>query len=208
MITILILSVVFGMIQLFLGMGLSVHLSLKNKDKYGAVSDGMGWIGIFVGFIILILGQLVLDSELLTKTGAIISVLSAVAIIIATTLATENKALGAGLGIYNLYGITSYVGDLVSYTRLMALGVSGGSIAVAFNMIVGFIPPVGRYTIGILLIIALHLVNIGLTFLGSYVHGARLIFVEFFGKFYEGGGKALKPLKASEKYIQLKNQNE
>lgn len=207
-ITILILSVVFGMIQLFLGMGLSVHLSLKNKDKYGAVSDGMGWIGIFVGFIILILGQLVLDSELLTKTGAIISVLSAVAIIIATTLATENKALGAGLGIYNLYGITSYVGDLVSYTRLMALGVSGGSIAVAFNMIVGFIPPVGRYTIGILLIIALHLVNIGLTFLGSYVHGARLIFVEFFGKFYEGGGKALKPLKASEKYIQLKNQNE
>lgn len=207
-ITILILSVIFGVIQIFLGLGMNAHLKLKNNDKYGSVSDGFGWIGIFIGLIVLLLGNMIFESDILTQVGIIIAISGALAIILTTMLASENKGLGVGLGLYNLYNITGYVGDIVSYTRLMAIGVSGGSIALAFNMIIGFIPPVGRFTIGILLFVALHAVNIGLTMLSAYVHGARLIFVEFFGKFYEGGGKALKPLKASEKYIQLKNQNE
>jgi V/A-type H+/Na+-transporting ATPase subunit I len=72
-------------------------------------------------------------------------------------------------------------------------------------MIIEFLPPAAKFTVGILLFIVLHLVNIGLSALSAYVHGARLIFVEFFGKFYEGGGKALKPLKTSEEHIDLKN---
>ncbi|WP_440895557.1 V-type ATP synthase subunit I [Amphibacillus sp. Q70] len=207
-ITILILSVIFGVVQIFLGLGIKSHLMLKYNDKYGSVSDGFGWIAIFTGLIVLLLGNMIFESDILTQAGIIIAVSGALAIILASVLASENKGLGVGLGLYNLYNITGYIGDIVSYTRLMAIGVSGGSIALAFNMIIGFIPPVGRFTIGILLFVALHAVNIGLTMLSAYVHGARLIFVEFFGKFYEGGGKALKPLKASEKYIQLKNQNE
>ncbi|WP_245719387.1 V-type ATP synthase subunit I [Pelagirhabdus alkalitolerans] len=204
-ITILILSVVFGIVQIFFGLGLKAHLQLKYQNKAGAVSDGFGWIGIFTGLVILLLGNLILDSELMANIGAIIAVSSAVIIIIASTMGADNKALGFGLGFYNLYNITGYIGDIVSYTRLMALGVSSASIALAFNMIIGFIPTWGRFTVGILLFIALHAINIGLTMLSAYVHGARLIFVEFFGKFYEGGGKALAPLKASEKHIQLKN---
>ncbi|WP_062322517.1 V-type ATP synthase subunit I [Halolactibacillus sp. JCM 19043] len=189
-ITILIISVIFGLTQIFFGLGINTYLKLRNKDKFGAFSDGIGWIGIFAGIIILLLGNMVLDSEILGTIGAVVAVASALGIILATTLGSENKALGVGLGVYNLYGITGYIGDIVSYTRLMALGVSSGSIALAFNMIIGFIPGVGRFTIGAVLFIVLHAVNLGLTFLSSYVHGARLIFVEFFGKFYEGGGKA------------------
>src|SRR5699024_12469190 len=130
------------------------------------------------------------ERDILSQIGAIIAITAALSIIIASVFASENKGLGVGLGLYNLSNITSYVGDMVSYTRLMAIGVSGGSIALAFNMIICFIPPIGRFTLGILLFIALHAVNIGLTMLSAYVHGARLIFVEFFGKFYEEIGRS------------------
>ena len=86
----------------------------------------------------------------------------------------------------------------------MALGVSGGSIAVAFNMIVQYLPTAARFSVGIILIIALHALNIFLTYLSAYVHTARLQYVEFFGKFYEGGGRPLSPLKTLEKHIYLK----
>ncbi|PXW91831.1 V/A-type H+-transporting ATPase subunit I [Streptohalobacillus salinus] len=207
-ISILVISVIFGITQIFFGLGINTYLKLKHNDKYGAFADGIGWIGIFVGLILLLAGNMLLENELLGTIGGIIAIVSALGIILASTLGSDNKGLGVGLGVYNLYGITGYVGDIVSYTRLMALGVSSGSIALAFNMIIGFIPGAGRFTIGIVLFIVLHSVNLGLTMLSAYVHGARLIFVEFFGKFYEGGGKALNPLKVTEKYIQLKNQKE
>lgn len=206
-ITILIISVILGVVQILFGLGLNTYLRWKENEKFMAFSDGIGWIGVFVGLGLLLLGMIT-PGEALTTAGAIVAISSAVAIILATMLGNENKGLGVALGAYNLYGVTGYVGDIVSYTRLMALGVSSGSIALAFNMIIGFLPGWGQFTVGVVLFIVLHSVNIGLTMLSAYVHGARLIFVEFFGKFYKGGGKSLNPLKVSEKYIQLKDQKE
>ncbi|GAA4069819.1 V-type ATP synthase subunit I [Amphibacillus indicireducens] len=207
-ITILVISVVFGLIHIFVALGLNTYLKLRDGDKYGSVADGFGWIMILLGLIILLVGSMLINNQLLSQIGGGLAILGVLSILGATMLASKNKALGLGLGVYNLYGVTGYIGDIVSYSRLMALGVSGASIALAFNMIIGFIPPIGRFTIGIVLFVALHALNLGLTMLSAYVHGARLILVEFFGKFYEGGGKAFKPLKASEKYIQLKSKNE
>ena len=99
--------------------------------------------------------------------------------------------------------LTNYMSDLVSYTRLMALGVAGGSIAAAFNLIISFLPPVARFTIGIVLFILLHAINIFLSYLSAYVHGIRLQYLEFFGKFFTAGGRAFTPLKASEKYVTI-----
>ena len=203
--TILVMSVIFGVIQMLVGLGIKTYLNLRVKDFYAAISDGIGWIAIFIGIILLLLGNMIIPSPVLVTTGAVVAIGGALAIIVASSLGSDNKALGAGAGLYNLYGITGYIGDVVSYTRLMALGVSGGSIALAFNMIIGFLPTGARFTIGILLFMVLHAVNFGLSALSAYVHGARLIFVEFFGKFYEGGGKALNPLRTSEEYIALKN---
>ena len=110
-----------------------------------------------------------------------------------------------GQGLYELYGITSYVGDLVSYTRLMAIGLSGGSIAGAVNLIMGMIPgPLGVFVFGPLIFIIFQTVNLGLSLLSGYVHTLRLTYVEYFGKFYDGGGKAFKPFESKNEYINLR----
>ncbi len=202
-ITILILSIVFGVIQIFVGLGLAASENIKAKDYLSAVSDGFAWQGIFVGIILAAGGQMLLNNQGLMIAGVAIAVLSALAIVFIPMLQSASKVKGLARGAYNLYGITGYIGDLVSYTRLMALGISGGSIAAAFNMLVGFMPPIARFSVGILLMLALHGLNIFLSLLSAYVHGARLQYVEFFGKFYQGGGRPFAPLKTEEKYVNI-----
>src|SRR5699024_9406161 len=93
-------------------------------------------------------------------------------------------------GFYELYQITGYIGDFVSYSRLMALGLSGGFIAVAINLIVEMVSGAGivGLVVGIVIFIGGQAFNIFLSGLSAYVHTMRLTYVEFFGKFYEGGG--------------------
>ena len=139
----------------------------------------------------------------LRTIGAVLAIANAVGIV-AVSIFQAKSLVGLGTGLYNLYNISGYVGDLVSFTRLMALGLSGASIGSAFNLIVNIFPPVARFSIGIVIFILLHAINIFLSLLSGYVHGARLMFVEFFGKFYEGGGKAFQPLKSAEKYVKIR----
>lgn len=202
-ISILILSVVFGLVQLIFGLAVNTHLQIKDKNYPSALSDGLGWIGLLVGVILLAL-QNVLGMAVLGQIAKWLIIINVIMIVLGTAAGSKNKLLGLGSGLYKLYGATAYIGDIASYTRLMALSVSGASIAASFNMVVGLLPPVARFTAGIPLILALQLLNFGMSLLGAYVHAIRLQFVEFFGKFYEGGGHAFKPLKTYEKYTDLK----
>lgn len=206
LITIMILSIIFGVIQIMVGLSLGAYSNLKKKAYVDAYTSHLGWLAIITGSILYVLGSMVLNISWIATIGSSIAIIAAVAIVVVTVLSSENKWGGLASGLYNLYGISGYVADVVSYTRLMALAVSGGSIASAFNMLVGFLPPVARFTAGIFLIVALQGLNIFLSFLGAYVHGLRLQFVEFFGKFYDGGGRALKPFKTYEKYVDIKQQ--
>lgn len=206
LITIMILSIIFGVIQIMVGLSLGAYSNLKKKAYVDAYTSHLGWLAIITGIILYVLGSMVLNISWIATIGSSIAIIAAVAILVVTVLSSENKWGGLASGLYNLYGISGYVADVVSYTRLMALAVSGGSIASAFNMLVGFLPPIARFTAGIFLIVALQGLNIFLSFLGAYVHGLRLQFVEFFGKFYDGGGHALKPFKTYEKYVDIKQQ--
>ena len=206
LITIMILSIIFGVLQIMVGLSLGAYSNLKKKAYTDAYTSHLGWLAIITGIILYVLGGMVLNISWIATIGSSIAIIAAVAIVVVTVLTSENKWGGLASGLYNLYGISGYVADVVSYTRLMALAVSGGSIASAFNMLVGFLPPVARFTAGIFLIVALQGLNIFLSFLGAYVHGLRLQFVEFFGKFYDGGGHALKPFKTYEKYVDIKQQ--
>ncbi|MGG5359029.1 MULTISPECIES: V-type ATP synthase subunit I [unclassified Enterococcus] len=201
--TILILSVVFGLIQIFVGLFVAGKEHIKRKEYLSAVSEGFAWQGILGGIGIAAAGALLLHNSLVTYGGAALAILSALCILAVPIIQSSSKVKGAAKGAYNLYGITGYIGDLVSYTRLMALGISGGSIAAAFNMLVAFMPPAARFSVGILLIIALHALNMFLSLLGAYVHGARLQYVEFFGKFYTGGGRAFDPFRTAEKHVNI-----
>lgn len=202
-IEVLALSIGFGFIQIINGLALNTYIQWKT-NKLAAIKDGLAWIIILFGFLLAVIGPLLFDIQILTTIGLGMAGFGALLVLGIAIISQDNKFAGLAVGLYDLYGVTSYLGDLVSYSRLMALGIAGGSIALAFNILIQFLPPVARFTVGILLFVFLHLFNIGLSLLSAYVHGARLIFVEFFGKFYEGGGKAFAPLKMLEKHIRIK----
>ena len=201
--TILILSVVFGFVTVLVGLFLGGMKNVRLKDYTEAYNAGFAWVLILLGLMLLAVGNILPGMSVLVPIGKWLAILNAIGILI-VSIVSAKKLSGLASGLFNLYNVSGYVGDLVSFTRLMALGLSGASIGSAFNLIVNLFPPLGRFTVGLLLFIVLHAINMFLSFLSGYVHGARLIFVEFFGKFYEGGGKPFRPLKPSERYIKTK----
>ena len=202
--TILVLSVAFGFVTVVVGLFLGGLQKFKMKEYANAYNSGFAWCLILFGLLLLALGIMLPGFSVLSTIGACLAIVNALAIVV-VSIAQAKGISGLGSGLFNLYNISSYVGDLVSFTRLMALGLSGASIGSAFNLIVGLFPTPAKFTIGILIFVLLHGINIFLSLLSGYVHGARLMFVEFFGKFYEGGGKAFRPLKSSGKYVKIIN---
>lgn len=110
-------------------------------------------------------------------------------------------------GAYNLYGVTSYLSDILSYSRLLALGLATGVVAQVFNQLGSMLGGgiLGAVLFTVVFIVG-HTLNIGINALGAYVHTNRLQFVEFFGKFYEGGGKEFAPYKVKTKYYNVKEE--
>lgn len=201
---ILLISVIFGFIQIFFALILKFYLLWsKKKKKIQAVLQAGSWMLFLTSGALLALGFTVLPETPLSTLGIGGIVLSLIAVVIGGSLESDTIAGKIGSGLYGLMDLTNYMSDLVSYTRLMALGVAGGSIAAAFNLIISYFPPVARFTVGILLFILLHGINMFLSYLGAYVHGIRLQYLEFFGKFFTGGGRAFRPLKASGKYVTI-----
>lgn len=202
--TILVLSIVFGVIQIFLGLGIKAFVLIRMGKILQAFMDVGSWVITLVSFGGIGAG-LMLNSPELKTVSSIFAVIGSMLIVV--TQGREAKTIGGkvGQGLYELYGITSYLGDLVSYTRLMAIGLSGGSIAGAINLIIKMLPsPIGLFVIGPILFILFQTVNLLLSLLSGYVHTLRLTYVEYFSKFYEGGGKPFKPFEVQNKYINLK----
>lgn len=117
------------------------------------------------------------------------------------------RALGKiAWGLYNLYGISSYLGVLLSYVRLMALGMVTGVIAIAINKIAWMITgiPVVGVVLVVLILIPSHLFNLVINTLGGFIHTMRLQYIEFFGRFYSGGSKPFKPFQYETDYVEIK----
>ena len=107
----------------------------------------------------------------------------------------------------NLFSTIFYMGDVLSYLRLMALGMVTAGLAMAINVIVeicGQIPFVG-FLIAIVVFVGAHAFNMAINVLGAFVHTLRLQYVEFFPKFFVGGGKQFEPLSKEYKHIYIKN---
>ncbi len=203
-IPILVLSIFFGWLQIMTALALGAYIHLRRGDVLGAMDGGFSWMGLLLSGALLVVSLLVLDNKPMFYASAALGGLSVLLIVLVPVLQNRKSPVkGLMKGLYALYGATGYIGDLVSYSRLMALGVAGGSIAVAFNTIINTLPVPFRLTLGILLAVALHALNLFLSFLGAYVHGIRLQYVEMFGKFYSGGGRKFSPFKAAEKHIYL-----
>jgi V/A-type H+-transporting ATPase subunit I len=201
------ISLAIGYIHIFVGLCLNTKLQLSRKDYAAAYNDGIGWLGLLVALALAIIG-FVASIDVLITVAIWLAIAAAVGIVLVPMITSDNKAIGGAVGLYNLYGVSSYVGDFVSYTRLMALGISGGAIAMSFNILFTILPEPVRFTAGIVMIVLLQLFNMFLSLLSAYVHSMRLVFVEFFGKFYEGGGRAFKPIRTLQEFVSLKDVEE
>ena len=130
------------------------------------------------------------------------AILAALAIVLLTDRASPSWFARVAWGIYGLYGITSYVGDVLSYLRLFALGLATGIIAMVVNLLADMMsgtPYIGWLLFAIIFVIG-HIFNILINGLGAFVHTLRLQYVEFFPKFFEGGGRPYRPFQKEAKY--------
>lgn len=205
-VSVVIVSIALGWLHMLCGLVVNALTHFRQKDIWGGLSDGVAWLLFLVGMALVVLSQFVIKVQALFQIGVGMCILAALGIVFIPMISDRSKFKGLAKGLYALYGVSSYVGDLVSYTRLMALGVAGASIALAFNTILGYLPLIVRVTAGLFLAPALHALNMFLALLGAYVHGMRLQFVEFFGKFFSGGGRKFQPFGPSNHHVKIKQE--
>ena len=200
----MVVSIAFGLVHILIGMGCKFYICFKQKDYKAAFFDTGLWMLMLMGFAVLAVGMI--TNELVMFIGAGIAIACAIGLVLTqgrNKKGIVGKAIG---GLASLYDITSYISDLLSYSRLLALGLTTGVMAQVFNMLATML---GTSIPGIIFMIVIfivgHLVTIGLNALGSYVHTMRLQYVEMFSKFYEGGGKPFEPFSLNSKYFKTKN---
>ncbi len=202
--TLLIFSIVIGLIQIIIGLSIKFYTLIRKKKFIEAIATVLDWILILLGIGIFATGKTV-NNDFISLIGLILSILGTSLVVILGGYKNKGPMKIFG-GIISLYDITSYISDALSYSRLMALGIATGVIAnvvnilgsMAGNGILGFI-------IFIIISILGHAMNFGINILGAYVHTNRLQYVEFFSKFYEGGGKKFVPFGMHTKYIKFLN---
>ncbi|MDD5622006.1 MAG: V-type ATPase 116kDa subunit family protein [Actinomycetota bacterium] len=212
------LALILGVVQVFFGLFIRFFDNLKRKNWEGAFLDGLPWIVIIASLIVMFLStgmavSMQLVSEPLFPAGIskiLIWPLLVSGLVIIFFGARNEKSWGFRIfiGFLNLTivgGITSYLGDFLSYLRLMALGMVTAGIGVAINKIAFQFVSIPVIGIVLLIIIFLfgHIFNIGISILGGFVHTMRLQYVEFFPKFYAGGGRPFEALKDEHKYITI-----
>lgn len=193
-----------GAVHLFTALGIGAYMNIKRGKPLSAIADQFSWFLLVLGLIIMVLPMFMPDVSPALTSAAQYMALAGVAIILVTAGREKSrnplKRLMSGLGA--LYGATSWISDLLSYMRLFGMGLATGVIGMVFNQLVGMIVAGGPvfYIIGIPLFVFCHLFNLGINVLGAYVHSCRLQYIEFFGKFYEDGGKPFAPLSATNRY--------
>lgn len=202
---VMVISLAFGVVHLFFGLALKGYLYLRDHKPWYVLFDVVFWYAALIGAIVLVSGMF---TDVLKSYNSIAMILMIAGMAgIVLTNGREAKTIPGKFasGLYSLYGMTNYVGDIVSYTRLMALGLAGASIGMAFNLIVQMVSKMGIFGIlgGALIFMIGHGFNMFISGLSAYVHSARLTYVEFFGKFYVGGGKPFIDFRAKPTYIEI-----
>ena len=199
----LILSLALGVIHLFIGMGIKAYMQIREGHWFDAVCDEGFWYVTILGLIAWLGGGTI--NEALPEIGMYMSIAGGAGLLL--TGGRHNKGFGKITGgLSNIYNITSYMSDILSYARLLALGLATGVIAQVVNTM-GTLFGGGITGLIALTVIFLfgHTLNLAINALGAFIHASRLQYVEFFGKFYEDGGEPFDPFRRKTKYIKLED---
>ncbi|MGF7003509.1 V/A-type H+-transporting ATPase subunit I [Lachnospiraceae bacterium PF1-21] len=210
----LIFSMLLGVIHLFVGLGIKGYICLKDKKYLDFVCDVIFWYMMLIGLILMLVPSQIFVSmsqmeitfpPVVNTLAKVLAIAGALGILLMSGRNSKNIALRLGLGAYDLYNVTGWLSDVLSYSRLLALGLATGVVASVINQmgsmagggILGMIIFIFAFFVG-------HIFNMGINLLGAYVHTCRLQYVEFFGKFYEGGGRPFNPFKSKTNYVEVK----
>ena len=216
----LLFCLLLGVIHICCGNLIKMKMCFQDKDWQSAVFDNLSWVLVLVGLTLAALpmasGFFDPPFELgwynalhLNTVGLVMILAGSAMVLLFKGRDKKNPISRLASGFGGLYGATSYLSDILSYARLLALGIATGYLAMVFNTLCsmlmggsGVMKFVG-FLIAVVLLGALHIFSIAINTLGTFVHCARLQYVEFFGKFYEEGGRAFKPLQYKTKHVQI-----
>lgn len=202
--TMLIISLALGFVQVMLALFLAMWENWRSGNKMAALADQGGWILFLCGLVMVGLssaGTIPVTNE----TSAIVT--GAGAVILVATQGREKASVFGKLfsGVMSLYNVTGYLGDVLSYSRLLALGLGSAAVGMVINLLASLVsgaPYVG-VLLGALIFVLGHLFSIVVNMLGAFVHSLRLQYVEFFGKFFEATGEDYAPLQISSQYVKI-----
>ena len=189
----LILSLGFGALHLVAGMAVKAFILCRRGKVLDALFDIVAYWVLFAGIGVLFINQ---------RIGIILLAVGAGTVVLTAGRHKKGIAGKAVGGLLGLYDLINYASDLLSYSRILALGLAAGVISQVINLLatlkggglIGFLLMIVVFTIG-------HLLNLAINLLGTFVHTSRLQYIEFFGKFYEDGGTPFRPMAPSDRYI-------
>lgn len=207
-IKLLLFSFGLGILHLFLGVAVSFKMTWDEGKKVGAFLDTVP-VYLTITGVAPLAASILTDVPQTLKTVGTYLMIAGVALLILTAGRSSKSIFGKFFGgLYALYNMaTGYLGDILSYSRLLALGLATGSIAGVINLI-GTMPENKAVKLVLLIVVFIvgHVANLAINLLGAYVHTDRLQFVELFGKFYTGGGREFTPFGVNTKYIKFKEE--
>ena len=211
----LVLCFAIGIVHLFAGLVINLYTALKQKRYVDAISDSVLWMLLVAGLLLfglttdMVTGMFSLEkiSPVAGNIGKIMAVIGAIGIILMDGRESKNWFKRTLKGLYGLYNVTGYLSDLLSYSRLLALGLATSVISSVFNQMGSMVagtPVIGVIFFALIFLVG-HVLNLAINALGAYVHANRLQYVEFFGKFYNGGGRKFTPFATNTKYIKIQD---
>ena len=189
-----------GVIHLFAGLGVGAYANIRKGKPMDAVYDQLSWMLAVSGAIMLVAGGVV------AEIGKWMAIAGVALIVLFAGREKKNPFARLAGGLGALYGATSWISDILSYMRLFGMGLATGVIGMVINKLVGMVFAGGivGMIIGSVLFVGAHIFNLGINALGAYVHSCRLQYIEFFGKFYEEGGVAFRPLQYNTRFVNFK----
>ena len=213
----LLYSMAFGLIHLFTGLGIKGYLLVRDKKYLDFFCDVVLWYVFLIGLLLMLIPSSLFASisqmdpsafpPAMSAAGKALAVIGLIGLVLMSGRSSKNMVLRLALGLYDVYNVTGWLSDVLSYSRLLALGLATGVIASVVNQMGSMMgDSIPGAIVFILVFIIGHAMNLAINLLGAYVHTNRLQYVEFFGKFYEGGGKPFEPFWANTKYVDVKEE--
>ena len=198
--TVLLIGYGLGAVHIMTGLGVKAYMLIKNGHPLDALFDIGSWYLVFIG-----IGMMLIPA--VNAYGMYVILAGVIMLVLTQGRNEKNIIKKITSGILSLYDATGYLSDILSYSRLLALGLSTAVVGMVVNKM-GSMGASNGWTVSSAIIFTLvfllgHTFNIVINVLGSYVHTCRLMYIEFFSKFFESGGKAFKPLRIKNKYTKF-----